>query len=51
MRTLFYLFFLTLLFSCSSTPEGKELSNIKIARDVYGVPHIMAKTDAEVAYG
>ncbi|WNW01159.1 penicillin acylase family protein [Tenacibaculum sp. HL-MS23] len=51
MRTLFYFFFLTLLISCSSTPEGKELSNIKIARDVYGVPHIMAKTDVEVAYG
>ncbi len=51
MRKLFYFFILTLIFSCSSKPEGKELPNIKIARDVYGVPHIMAKTDAEVAYG
>ncbi len=25
--------------------------NIQIARDEYGVPHIFAKTDAEVAYG
>lgn len=25
--------------------------NITIARDAYGVPHIFAKTDAEVAYG
>lgn len=25
--------------------------NIKIARDAWGVPHIFAKTDAEVAYG
>ncbi|MDO6599043.1 penicillin acylase family protein [Tenacibaculum sp. 1_MG-2023] len=51
MRKLLYFFILTLVFSCSSKPKGKELSNIKIARDVYGVPHIMAKTDAEVAYG
>src|SRR5687767_528671 len=26
-------------------------SNITIARDSFGVPHIFAKTDAEVAYG
>ncbi len=51
MRKLLYFFILTLVFSCSSKPKGKELSNIKIARDVYGVPHIVAKTDAEVAYG
>ena len=51
MRKLLYLFILALVFSCSSKPVGKELLNIKIARDVYGVPHIMAKTDAEVAYG
>ena len=25
--------------------------NIDIVRDNYGVPHIFAKTDAEVAYG
>ena len=25
--------------------------NIKIARDKWGVPHIFAKTDAEVSYG
>jgi len=25
--------------------------NIEIVRDAYGVPHIYAKTDAEVAYG
>ena len=40
-----------LLFSCAPKPKGVELSNIKIARDSYGVPHIIAKTDAEVAYG
>ena len=26
-------------------------SNIDIVRDTYGVPHIFAKTDSEVAYG
>ena len=25
--------------------------NIDIVRDQYGIPHIFAKTDAEVAYG
>jgi len=28
-----------------------EPSNIEIIRDSYGVPHIYAPTDAEVAYG
>lgn len=28
-----------------------ESKNIDIVRDAYGVPHIFAKTDAEVAYG
>jgi len=47
------LFFLVcLLFACSPTPpQGEALTNIKIARDKWGVPHIMAPTDAEVAYG
>ena len=49
-RFLFFLAFL-LIFGCNSKPIGEELTNIKIARDTYGVPHIMAKTDAEVAYG
>lgn len=42
---------LLLLIACSPTPQGEEMTNIKIARDEWGVPHIMAKTDAEVAYG
>lgn len=44
---------LVLLFfiSCSELPKSVELNNITIARDSFGVPHIMAKTDAEVAYG
>jgi len=28
-----------------------QVNNIQIARDTWGVPHIFAKTDAEVAYG
>ena len=48
--TLFLL--IALLFACSPTPpQGVELTNIKIARDEWGVPHIIAPTDAEVAYG
>lgn len=50
MRLTTFSFILIFLLSCS-TPKGEELSNIKIARDAWGVPHIMAKTDAEVAYG
>ena len=51
MRSYFILFLFIAFCNCSSKPETKELTNIKIARDTYGVPHIMAKTDAEVAYG
>jgi acyl-homoserine-lactone acylase len=47
--TLFCL--LVFMVSCANAPLSEELSNIKIARDTYGVPHIIAKTDAEVAYG
>ena len=46
------LFSILLFFcTCNKKPLSKELINIKIARDTYGVPHIIAKTDAEVAYG
>ena len=48
---IFFLFAVLVLASCSSKQETIELQNIKIARDSYGVPHIFAKTDAEVAYG
>lgn len=47
-------FLLTFLGIVSCTDKdfiSKELSSIKIARDSFGVPHIIAKTDAEVAYG
>ncbi len=50
MRILSY-FLIVVLLSCSEKPSAVELTNIQIARDPYGVPHIFAKTDAEVAYG
>ena len=40
-----------LFLGCQSNPEGKELENIRIVRDAYGVPHIFGDTDADVAYG
>ena len=42
----FLFFFTTDIFSQSINPE-----NITIVRDSFGVPHIYAPTDAEVAYG
>lgn len=48
-----FLFFLFLAVTVSLTaqPSIEELTNIKIARDQWGVPHIYAPTDKEVAYG
>ena len=47
-----HLFLLMLLIGCrAAIPPGTELTNIKIARDEWGVPHIIAPTDAEVTYG
>jgi acyl-homoserine-lactone acylase len=37
--------------ACSTKPEFDEFSAILIARDSWGVPHIFAQTDVEVAYG
>jgi len=51
VRPIYSIFLVFIFFGCSSNPEGEKLTNITIARDVWGVPHIMAKTDAEVAYG
>ena len=49
---LILLFLSSFLFACSPTPPPSEvLTNIQIARDQWGVPHIIAPTDAEVAYG
>ena len=47
--------FLTILVSCIVTRSFTQLtidpSKIDIVRDSFGVPHIFAKTDTEVAYG
>ena len=45
MHYIFILFFVGIL-NCQIDPR-----NIEIVRDSFGVPHIYAKTDAEVSYG
>ncbi len=42
---------LLLLFCAFQSTAQIQVDNIQIARDTWGVPHIFAKTDAEVAYG
>jgi acyl-homoserine-lactone acylase len=44
-------FLLLLLLPISLRAQSINPEAIKIARDAYGVPHIFAKTDPEVAYG
>src|SRR4051812_5041687 len=39
------------LFAANSFSIEINTKNIRIIRDKYGVPHIYAKTDEEVAYG
>ncbi len=46
MKKLFFCLFLSQQLFAQINPD-----NIKIARDKWGVPHIFAKTDAEVSYG
>ena len=48
MRIKLFLLFLLLYSNCFSQVNPQ---NITIARDSFGVPHIFAPTDAEVAYG
>lgn len=54
MRILF-LFFCMFMYQILEAQENKEplirVDKITIARDTYGVPHIFAPTDPEVAYG
>jgi acyl-homoserine-lactone acylase len=49
------IFYLSVLASCiaalSFSQDKTDASKIDIVRDSFGVPHIFAKTDAEVAYG
>ena len=50
MRSLFFfLFFSSLSFIICFSQINPD--QIDIVRDAYGVPHIFAKTDSEVAYG
>ena len=44
-------FLVPFLFFCYTLTAQVQPSNITIARDSFGVPHIFAPTDAEVAYG
>ncbi|HEX4875686.1 MAG TPA: penicillin acylase family protein, partial [Chitinophagaceae bacterium] len=44
------IFFFLLLASCNAIAQINP-ANISIARDGFGVPHIFAPTDPEVAYG
>ncbi len=51
MKQLFVLLFTSLLFKSSFSQNLINPGKIEIVRDSFGVPHIFAKTDAEVAYG
>jgi len=45
-----YFLYLLILFSIPTSAQINP-SNITIARDSFGIPHVFAKTDPEVAYG
>ncbi len=47
----FISFFLLLVFTKGFSQTSIDPTKIDIVRDSFGVPHIFAKTDAEVAYG
>ena len=51
----FLLFSVILLIACfacrTAPPPGEDAEHVTIVRDSWGVPHIRAATDAEVAYG
>lgn len=49
----YFLILLATIFIASTASSQTKIDpkNIDIVRDEYGVPHIFAKTDAEVAYG
>jgi len=54
MIKIYHEFFYTILLSIISIGllfSQINPNNVEIIRDEYGVPHIFAKTDAEVAYG
>jgi acyl-homoserine-lactone acylase len=45
------LFFILTIFISAICQGQINPNNITIARDTFGIPHIFAPTDAEVAYG
>ena len=47
----FVIFSFIIFFSSFNSSQEINPENIEIIRDNYGVPHIYAKTDAELAYG
>ncbi len=51
MRSIFIFSFIIFLLNPGYCQTGINPANIDIVRDSFGVPHIFAKTDAEVAYG
>lgn len=53
LRAGLFLLFPFFILSCESTYKysGWDSSQVQIARDEFGVPHIFGKTDADVAYG
>jgi len=51
MKKLILFLFSILLFNSSFSQVNINPATIDIVRDSFGVPHIFAKTDAEVAYG
>lgn len=50
MKPSFYFYFLFVFF-CHVSVAQIDCAKVTIARDTFGVPHIFADTDAEVAYG
>jgi acyl-homoserine-lactone acylase len=50
MKPRFYFYFLFVFF-CDVSFAQIDCAKVTIARDTFGVPHIFADTDAEVAYG
>jgi acyl-homoserine-lactone acylase len=51
MQNILLLFLIHFISKISFAQSKINPQNIQIARDSFGVPHIFAKTDAEVAYG
>ncbi|MBM3416042.1 MAG: acylase [Bacteroidetes bacterium] len=51
MKKTFFCFLLVLLLTELTTSAQINPSNITIARDSFGIPHVFAPTDPEVAYG